>query len=306
MRNEYGVPLIRCCLFIFILLFCLSSVSIEPSFSGEHGMAVVVSKRIKPYMQVLEGMEQGLGRNVSKNMEVFFLSQSENNEKAIKIKLLEKGYDLFVAIGPEAGDLIWSMDALDKQGKIFSAILDPQKRLTGNPHGCGVSLRIPVEIQTREIAASFPEIKTIGLLFDTDYNQLFFEKALFAAEDQGLKIIPLPVDSKKGIPEILRANWTRVDCIWMIPDRTIISEKIVQYVIKQALYQKKGVIGYNPFFIRSGAFFAFEFDYKEIGIQTADMVNTYFEQGACTGVPPIFHKRFNLKMARTLGIRVEE
>ena len=39
----------------------------------------------------------------------------------------------------------------------------------------------------------------------------------------------------------------------MIPDQTVISEKIVQYVIKQALYHKKGVIGYNSFFIRSGA-----------------------------------------------------
>lgn len=284
-------------LLVWVLLFHAGIV-----FSEEYSIAVVVSDRIKPYMQVLKGLEQGL---LDEELEIFFLSPSENQDR-IKDNLLKNEYDLFVAIGPEAGILLWSMEGLDRQGKIFSAILDPIKDLKKESPGCGVSLQIPVSIQLGEIAASFPDIKRIGLLFDREHNQTFFENARTAGEDQGLTVIAMAVDSKKDIPRVLKENLKRIDCVWMIPDRTVISEKIVQYVIKEALFDKKGVIGYNSFFLRSGALFAFQFDYTEIGLQTADRVKAYFNQGTCLNMVPFFNRTVNFKMAHTLGMRVGE
>jgi putative ABC transport system substrate-binding protein len=285
-----------------LLVVCALLAQAGTAFAGEHSIAVVVSKRIKPYMQVLKGVEQGLERQ---GMAVFFLSPSETQAR-VAAKLVKKEYDLFVAIGPEAGQLLWSTAALENRGKIYSAILDSDKALKNDSAGCGVSLQIPVDIQVKEFATAFPDLTNLGLLFDRKYNQAFFEKALVSGEELGLNVIPLAVDSKKEIPRILKENLSRIDCIWMVPDRTVISEKIVQYVIKQALYQKKGVIGYNSFFVRSGAVFAFEFDYTEIGLQTADRVKAYFDQGECSDLMPLFHKTINRKMTRSLGMRVGE
>jgi len=92
----------------------------------------------------------------------------------------------------------------------------------------------------------------------------------------------------------------------MIPDKTVISEKIIQYIIKQGIYNDKGVIGYNSFFIRSGAFFAFEFDYKELGIQTGEKIESYLKDGTCSAEAPLFNKIINYKIARKIGIRVRE
>jgi len=284
-------------LLLFVLLFQGGT-----AFGGEHSIAVVVSDRIKPYVQVLTGLEQGLE---NKDIELFFLSPSENQDRVAET-LLKKRYDLFVAIGPEAGELIWSMESIGHGGKIYSAILDPVRVLKQESPGCGVSLQIPVDIQLREIAAALPGLKRIGLLFDMKHNGEFFEQARISAQEQGLVVIALAVDSKKEIPHILRENLSRIDSIWMVPDQTVISEKIVQYVIKEALFDKKGVIGYNSFFIRSGALFAFEFDYTKIGEQTADRVNTYFKENECLGVVPFFNTTINLKMAHTLGMRVGE
>jgi putative ABC transport system substrate-binding protein len=285
-----------------VLVVCALLVQAGTAFSGEHSIAVVVSKRIKPYMQVLKGLEQGLER---KGMDIFFLSQSESQAR-VAAKLVKNGYDLFVAIGPEAGQLVWSLDALDNRGKIYSASLDSDNSLKSEGPGCGVSLQIPVDTQIKALAAAFPDLTNLGLLFDREHNQAFFENALVAGEEHGVNVIPLAVDSKKEIPRILKENLSRIDCVWMVPDRTVISEKIVQYVIKQALYQKKGVIGYNSFFVRSGAVFAFEFDYTEIGLQTADRVKAYFDQGECSDLIPLFHTTINRKMTRALGMRVGE
>ncbi|MCP4116862.1 MAG: ABC transporter substrate-binding protein [Desulfobacteraceae bacterium] len=288
----------------FLLMLCVLIMQAGTAFSEERSVAVVVSKRIKPYMQVLKGVEQGLEQD---NLEVFFLSSSKKRDRArVSGRLLEKPYDLFLAIGPEAGELVWSVDELSGRGKIFSAILNPDGVLGEDTFGCGISLQIPVEVQIEALANAFPDVDSLGLLFDRKQNQRFFVNALAAGEAYGLNIIPLAVDSKKQIPEILKVNLDSVDCIWMVPDETVISEKIVQYVIKQALYRKKGVVGYNSFFIRSGAVFAFEFDYTEIGLQTADRIKAYFDRGECWNVPPLFHRTVNTKMTRTLGLRVEE
>ena len=283
-------------------MICLLFALAGNAGGSEHSVAVVVSDRIKPYLQVLKGLEQGLENH---SLGVFYLAPSENKDRLVA-GLVKGEYDLFVAIGPEAGQLIWSLETMAARGRIYSAILDPHTTLGYGNGGCGVSLQIPVSTQLAEISVAMPEVKKLGLLFDKTHNGGFFHKARVSGEDFGLEVIALSVDSKKDIPAILKEKMSTIDCIWMVPDRTVISEKIVQYVIKQALYQKKGVIGYNSFFLKSGAVFAFEFDYAQIGLQTSEMVNAYFKGSACVPLVPLYNRGINRKVARTIGLRVKE
>ncbi len=284
------------------LMMCLLFGAPGNAGAVEHSIAVVVSDRIKPYLQVLKGLEQGIEND---SLEVFYLSSLENNDR-LSASLIKGEYDLFVAIGPEAGKLIWSLDTVKGKGKIYSAILDPHKTLDYKNGECGVSLQIPVSIQLAEISDALPGVKKLGLLFDKIHNSTFFEHAKISGKVLGLDLIALAVDSKKDIPGILKNYLASVDCIWMVPDRTVISEKIVQYVIKQALYRKKGVIGYNSFFLKSGGVFAFEFDYIRIGLQTSEMVTAYFDGKGCKTPVPFFHREINIKVARTIGFQVKE
>lgn len=290
----------------FLLLACLVLAAPIHSQATTHTIAVVLSQKIKPYMQVLKGLQQGLDKENNFYMDVFFLSTPGSDGEHVKKNLLKKSYDLFVAIGPEAGSLIWSMAELRHQGKLFSAILNPHKVDHMKDSHCGISLQIPVSTQLAEINAALPTIKTIGLLFDLKHNQFFFEKAWASGIRHSIKIIPLSVTAKSDIARVLKDNLNKIDCIWMIPDPTVISEKIVQYVIRQALYQKKGVIGYNTYFIKSGAIFAFEFDYHQIGIQTADKTRTYFNGQGCNTTVPFFQTTINSKMLRHLGMTMGE
>ncbi|MCD6272634.1 MAG: ABC transporter substrate-binding protein [Deltaproteobacteria bacterium] len=292
----------RYIIFLAAYLLVFSNVSLP---NENNNIAVVISKKIRPYLNVLEGITDSINQNSNK-IEIFFLSDSDKNNKQIHFNLLNGQYDLCVAVGPEAADFIWSVNGNFKYSKIYTAVLAPDAIIKNSPGACGISLRIPVETQIREIAHSFPEIKGMGLLFDPDHNQWFYEKASSAAKTHGIKIIPLYVDSKIQIPKKIKDNWKNIDCIWMIPDRTVISEKIIQYIIKQGIYNNKGVIGYNSFFIRSGAFFAFEFDYRELGIQTGKKIESYLENGICSQEPPLFNKIINYKIVRKIGIRVEE
>ena len=299
------------CKYVYIILiFSAGYPLIFPDFSlsGENNnIAIVVSKKIRPYLNVLEGITDSItqGSNRIKDLnklEVFFLSNSERDNNKIHFFLLTGEYDLLVAVGPEAAELVWAVNGQLKPSKIYTAILNPGNIIKTHFKPCGISLRIPVQTQIKEIAYSFPEIKRIGLIFNADYNQWFYEKASNAANIHGITIIPLDVDSKSQIPKVIKDNWKLIDCIWMIPDRTVISEKIIQYIIKQGIYNNKGVIGYNSFFIRSGAFFAFQFDYRRLGTQTGEQIELYLKNGLCSHNSPLFNKIINYKIALKIGI----
>lgn len=272
--------------------------------SNSNNIAVVVSTRIRPYLEVLEGINDSINKDFNK-ISPFFLSSKTDNQKIIP-QLTNEPYALYVAIGPEAAKLIWGLDGGNELPKMYTAVLNPGNIIKKMDKACGISLQIPVEIQVQEISGTFPELKNIGLIFDAAFNEWFYKEASIAAKENGLTIVPLYVDSKIEIPKVIKNNWNRIDCLWMIPDKTIISEKIIQYIVKQGLYHKKGVIGYNPFFIRSGAFFSFEFDYRKLGGQTAGKIELYLKKGECRKEPPVFHKTVNEKMTDKIGIKVRE
>ncbi|CCK79557.1 ABC transporter substrate-binding protein [Desulfobacula toluolica] len=314
--------------YIYFVMICICgylSVFAGDAFAGEeHSIAVVVSKKIRPYMNVMEGITKGLKETIS--IRVFFLSDSDpqNNEQVLG--KLEKGqFDLLVAVGPEAAKMVWRTGGkfqISPQ-KLFTAVLDPGSlgadskfisksfeyadsiNIQSVPI-CGISLRIPVDRQVREIAQAFINVKKIGLLFDARNNKGFYETAGFASQQYGIALIPLQVEAMKQIPGVLAKNWQNIDCVWMIPDRTVISEKIIQYIIRLGIYHKTGVIGYNSFFIRSGAVFSFDFDYTALGLQTAGKIEAYFKTGECSADPPEFKTVINRKMVDKIGLQVRE
>ena len=277
----------------------------ELAFSDEvPQIAIVVSKRIKPYVSIIEGMTEELGKK-EKKFEVFFLSESDpQDNQQITTRLENSRFDSYAAVGPEAAKLVWSLKT--DQSKVFTAVLDPEVLLERGSSQCGVSLRIPVERQVQEISKAFVNVKRIGLLFDARINDWFYKAADTASGQYGISIIPLRVDSRAQITEVLAQNWQNLDCVWMIPDQTVISEKIIEHIIKLALYNSKGVIGYNSFFIRTGAFFSFDFDYKILGVQAARKIETYVQSGICIQEPPEFQTLMNLKMIEKIGIKIRE
>jgi putative ABC transport system substrate-binding protein len=215
-------------------------------------------------------------------------------------------FDLFVAVGPEAVRFAREEPVLEKTTYLYSMVLNPP-RVSGQAEtACGVPLDIPAQRQLEMIDQGLRTIQRLGLLYDPRYNSEFFMKAAAEAPSLDLKIVPLKVSSKKDIPVVLKQNWENIDALWLIPDQTVISESIVQYIIKDALFKKIPVIGYNRFFYESGAALAFVFDYEELGRQTGRLAANMLRGKPCEKETPVFHAWLNLRVIDKLGITVPE
>lgn len=270
-------------------------------------VAILVSRNIRPYIEAVEGISVVLSERAGANARVFSLEQFKGKSlDALLQSLAAEKFDLYVAVGPEAVKLVREEPVLEKTPWVYSMILNPPRASGRAATACGVPLDIPVQKQLELIRQGLGSGKRLGLLYDPQYNADFFAQASAQARAYDLKMVPLRVSAKKDIPAVLRQHWDHIDALWLIPDQTVISESIVQYMIKEALFKDVPVIGYNRFFYESGAALAFAFNYEELGRQTGRLAAGLLAGKACASESPVFRLWLNLRVMNRLGIDVPE
>ncbi len=287
---------------VMITLCVIMTVWPAAASEDEATVALVISRKIRPYVQVTDGILDQLSREAT-NTEVLFLSPGDSVVTSQVLDRLTTGaYDMVAAVGPEAAALIWGAGISGV--KIYVALLDPDTVPHLPDNACGISLRIPVFVQLNRLTTEFPGLRKLGLLYDPRHNEWFFDNAVSAGKISPLpiEIVPLRVTAKNQIAEVLKENLEQIDAVWMIPDQTVISEKLIQYVIKQGLLSDTGVIGYNAYFTKVGAFFSFEFDYLGLGHQAGGLILETLAGKNCSPLDPVFETRINDKVVRNLGL----
>ncbi len=270
---------------------------------------LVVSKNIRPYVEAVDGFRDRIERSADVKVDVIVLDRYEGKARIDLAEGISKENktDLLVAIGPEAAAFAW--EELHKPGllKIYSIILNPEKIIGNLESVNGISLNIPPVEQLKIISKGLASVRRIGIFFDPANNSDFFA-ALSAAElEMDIDLVPLSVSSKKDIPFLLQECWDSIDVIWLIPDRTVISESIAQYIIKEAVLKKIPVIGYNQFFYDSGAAMAFVFDYTDLGRQTAELAEKILSQSEkSVAWSPVFQVWLNETVLGKMKIKIPE
>ena len=268
-----------------------------------------ISKNIRPYIEAAEGMRDVLGESSGVAVEVFNLDKMgmKASEDLAKDLIQEKNISLFAAIGPEAAAFIWGSFHNEFPPKIYSVILNPEKVIGQGSGLCGIALNIPAQIQLKMIHNAFDSVKRIGIFYDPSNNERFCLEAIESASNMGVTIVPLQVSAMKDIPFLLEEALKSVDCIWLIPDKTVISESITQYIIKQAVIKRIPVVGYNQFFYESGAAMSFVFDYGALGRQAGELAGELVSQHIpCESQVPVFQVWLNGGVIEKLGITITE
>lgn len=307
--NILIAGLVLCMLFIAGPLHLRAEDDGQAGFDEPISVILLISRNIRPYVEAVAGVREIFDRRPGVDVDVYEL-QRYNSEKArhsLAAQFNQSDFQtVFIAVGPEAAAFLWQDVEPRPARKFFSIVLNPEKMSVSVDPACGIALNIPPALQLQLINKSLPEACRIGIFYDPDENADFFEQSKPAAENLGITLESLEVSSRSEIPATFEAMIQHVDAIWLIPDRTVISESIAQYLIKQSLLQGVPVIGYNQFFYESGAAAAFVFDYKSLGRQTADMVITSLKQGYCSKSTPDFRMWINKGVFQKLGIALPE
>lgn len=259
--------------------------------------AVILTSRIRPYLDALEGFQKEFKADV----DVFDIS---SNPELPKHMLLSGSYNLAVAIGPKATELVWGLN-LPSLKRISCMVLDMENHTYGSK-GCGVELRIPVKEQLEAIKSNISGLGNTGILYNPEENSEIVDSAMECASDMQINVVPMPVESPDQIIPLFSRMVTShtIDSLLFIPDSTVTSSRaLIRHIIKTAVLKRIAVVGYNSFFMNTGAVLSFIIDYRETGYITGQMaVKLISNENECTVTPPPFSIEWNQSVLKKLFI----
>ena len=286
-----------------VLLTALFAVATSAAADAPTHIALLLSRDIRPYVEAAEGFTEEMKRFGIFETQRFNLQDYTGKSEEILIeKLKTHHFALYVVVGPEA----LRLTAGNFSPLVYMMVLNPDEVMGPSAAAtiCGVSFRIPVRHQVASIRQALPEVRRVGLLYDPEHNEAFYEDAALCGTAVGLTLVPLRVTSTRKIGEVLNGVWSGIEAIWLIPDQTVISESIVKFILKESLLRRIPAVGFNRFFHDSGAAVTFVFNYKTIGRQAATLSSKVLSEGACTPMVPAYEVLPNEKVATKFGIHV--
>ena len=163
-------------LLFYSLILSLAIPAGAPAVQPEPARAaVIISRQIRPYIEVSEGVLSVLGDMADVSAEVFFLDRMKaSGRDLLPEQFIDGTFTLFLAIGPEAAQYLWHRLPSTPGVKIYSVVLNPGKNIPAlDANQCGIPLNIPVAQQVENIHQALPGIRRIGMIYDPAYNERF-------------------------------------------------------------------------------------------------------------------------------------
>jgi putative ABC transport system substrate-binding protein len=272
--------------------------NLPPAMAAENRVGVFIAQEIKPFMAMVEGLEAHLEVPVSR----ILLDKKGESYVPRQSHMGPEKFAVLVAVGP--GALTYLLSGRFGPPVVYGMVLNPDNLVPEEVPRCGVSLNLSPSQQTSIIGETLPEITRVGVLFDPANNQAWFDSARIVGRAQGIALVPLAVSDRAEIANLFKDGPPDVDAILFIPDRTVISKAIIQFVIKEAILSRTPTIGYNRFFYESGAACSFVIDYRAVGEQVAGQVKAILGGRLCASTGPPFKVLLNTNVVRTLGLRI--
>ncbi len=102
----------------------------------------------------------------------------------------------------------------------------------------------------------------------------------------------------------------KVDVLWGIPDNIVYSPRTSRSILLFTFKNKLPLIGISAPWVQSGALYALERDYSDIGIQCGEMAVKSLSGMAPESIPAEHPRRvvyhLNMKTAKHMGVVFEE
>ncbi|MCX6825927.1 MAG: hypothetical protein NTV06_01470, partial [candidate division Zixibacteria bacterium] len=126
----------------------------------------------------------------------------------------------------------------------------------------------------------------------------------------GLELMAIKVAAEKEIPEAMLTLNRSVDGIWSVADSHIFTPNSTRFILLNTLRNGKPLMGFSRNLVESGALFALDFDYSDIGKQAGQIaLEVLAGKSPSTipvAVPEIFRFNYNEKTARYIRVKIPE
>lgn len=262
-------------------------------------IAIISDHESVPYQQVIKGFEESIKQLRPELVLIRYDSKKNKNlqqEPAVVFAL---------------GSIAVSETAVETgvQKLVATMILNTQP-LEDVSHGVAVLLKVSARKQLEWHKRMLPKAKRVGVLYNPLYNQAWVDEAKRAADKLGLEIISVPVKAAKELPSALKTLGRNADSVLGIPDKTVYSGKTAKAVLLYSFRNRIPFVGLSKAWVKSGAFYALDWDYHALGKQCADIALKMIDKKKTnkieTQIPEKNIYLLNLKTAKHMKLNIDQ
>ena len=232
------------------------------------------------------------------------------NEKIPKVNIIDYNQtplsspSLVFALGEKA-IRVWhdNFNEID----VIATLIFNDDLLKNNIKGTTVQLNRSALTQLKWVQKILPKTRIVGVLYDPKLNQTWINQAQIDAATLGIELLAVKVNSAKDLTTSLNIIGRQADVILGIRDETVFSSKTAQKILLYSYNNRMPFIGISGNWAKAGALFALDWDYEELGKQSARIAIKKLngEKTASENASKTTY-RINLKTARQLKIDISK
>lgn len=290
--------------FLVLFVFCLES---AVALAVDARVVVLQSHDSKPYEEALEGFQQVLSEQGLKiHLNVFSL----NGDQAKAVQGLE-------AAKKEGANLLFTIGSFATETAIKEKIAIPvvaslvlSEDILKKPNITGVGLEFPLEIQFEWLQRFLPYCRNIGILYNPKENQQTIEAARGWAEKMGAKLYAQEVHTPQELPVALDSLANKADVLLGISDKVVLTSQTSKNILLFSFRNKIPFVGLSTAWVKAGALYCLERDYKDIGIQCGEMAFKVLQGTPAHSIRQTIPRKvmycLNLKTARHMKLEIAD
>jgi putative ABC transport system substrate-binding protein len=312
-RGRSGYACVYARLILSLISVCIG---LQPALASEEvEVAVVESRSIRAYDLALEGFARVMRDNgFAPTFTRYVIDVDVNTPGELNEILARTDSRMILALGTSAARLVKDCDC--GIPSVFSMVSEPAQSGLLNSGGnggtpmTGVCLDVPVREQFASLLDVVPRARRIGVIYNPDESQFIVDEARKAANRMGLGLVTHPIASEAELPEGLSTLRSRIDALWLVSDRTVLTTQSLQYVFLYAFQTNLPLMGLSEHFVKMGALLAVGPDYTDVGKQSGEFAAEILKGKDPEELPMASPRKvqlsLNLRTAEIIGHRIPD
>lgn len=274
--------------------------------AGEARIAVFVSYDAAPVEAVLAGFKEHLGRQGTAAVyEIYPLHEADDLAARPPAAVRQDGTRLILALGSLALETA-GREAAGIPVVAAMVLREADIRRAGN--ATGVFLEFPLETRFAWLRRLLPEARRVGVVYNPQENRETIEAARKVAAGMGLELVAREVSAPPELPGALESLANGADVLWGISDSVIVTPQTARSLLLFSFRNRIPFIGLSAAWVKAGAFYALDRDYRDLGRQCAELALQVLAGAEAGSLPPLAPRRvsysLNLKTAEQMKIKV--
>ncbi|NOT85761.1 MAG: hypothetical protein HOP02_13505 [Methylococcaceae bacterium] len=261
---------------------------------------IVANTNDGAYAQVIKGFKAQLSTG-AKYTEVY-----KPTSASIAQEINQNKPDLIFALGADVSELVQQKSTTIP---IISTLVQKEQTFKA-ANSTGVSLNYSFATQIQWLKKFLPEQHKVAVLYNSAENTGAIHALKKVAEQEGLGLMAIPVESPRQLPDALDQLANNVDVLLAIPDEIALSSATVKEVMLATFRNHVPLIGLSDNWVKSGALYALSWDYDDLGRQCAAQAQKLFSGQAIKYISPETPRKvaysINAKIAADMNIVISD